>query len=40
MTGLSAEQLELLIDRVAEQVGSWQPARDATGPWALPPRSR
>lgn len=27
MTGLSQEQLELLIDRVAEQVGTWQPAR-------------
>jgi hypothetical protein len=27
MTGLSAEQLELLIDRVADRVGTWQPAR-------------
>src|SRR5919198_4709632 len=25
MTGLSQEQLELLIDRVADQVGAWQP---------------
>jgi len=25
MTGLSQEQLDLLIDRVADQVGSWQP---------------
>ncbi len=27
MTGLSQEQLDLLIDRVADQVGSWQPPR-------------
>jgi hypothetical protein len=27
MTGLSQEQLELLIDRVADQVGTWQPVR-------------
>jgi hypothetical protein len=27
MTGLSQEQLELLIDRVADQVGAWQPPR-------------
>jgi hypothetical protein len=27
MTGLSQEQLDLLIDRVAEQVGTWQPPR-------------
>jgi hypothetical protein len=28
MTGLSAEQLDLLIDRVAAQLGSWQPPED------------
>jgi hypothetical protein len=27
MTGLSTEQLDLLIDRVADQVGTWQPPR-------------
>ncbi len=27
MTGLSQEQLDLLIDRVADQVGAWQPPR-------------
>ncbi len=27
MTGLSQEQLDLLIDRVADQVGTWQPPR-------------
>ncbi len=27
MTGLSPEQLELLCDRIADQVGSWQPPR-------------
>jgi hypothetical protein len=27
MTGLSEEQLELLCDRVADQLGSWQPPR-------------
>jgi len=27
MTGLSPEQLDLLIDRVADQVGTWQPPR-------------
>jgi hypothetical protein len=27
MTGRSPEQLELLIDRVADQVGTWQPPR-------------
>jgi hypothetical protein len=27
MTGLSSQQLDLLIDRVADQVGSWQPPR-------------
>jgi hypothetical protein len=27
MTGLSSEQLDLLCDRVAERVGSWQPPR-------------
>jgi hypothetical protein len=25
MTGLSQEQLDLLCDRVADQVGTWQP---------------
>jgi hypothetical protein len=32
MTGLSQEQLELLIDRVADQVGTWQPPRDRRHP--------
>jgi hypothetical protein len=27
MTGLSTEQLELLCDRVADQIGTWQPSR-------------
>lgn len=27
MTGLSQEQLDLLIDRVADQIGTWQPSR-------------
>ncbi len=27
MTGLSQEQLDLLIDRIADQVGTWQPPR-------------
>jgi hypothetical protein len=40
MTGLSQQQLDLLCDRVADQVGTWQPPADATAPWTLPPRSR
>src|SRR5262245_40599359 len=31
MTGLSPEQLDLLIDRVADQVGTWQPPRQGLG---------
>jgi hypothetical protein len=27
MTGLSPEQLDLLCDRIADQIGPWQPPR-------------